>query len=100
MHFIWKHRCKVVFDNITPNTNDVIKVRSSVHSTWHPPYLNFLKINIDAYFSPQSLLYGIGNIIKNHAGEYAVGQRSNKKSHLYLSDKSFGFIKSYRNGEN
>lgn len=97
MHNIWKHRCRVIFNNLTPNTNSIIHqinhyiarhhldinfdhvsrsitVRSSVHSTWKPPPFGVMKVNIDVAFSPPSLLAVIGIITRSHAGQYVMGK--------------------------
>ncbi|XP_026443787.1 uncharacterized protein LOC113343911 [Papaver somniferum] len=97
MHFIWKHRCRIFFNNITPNHNYVIhQVRSyiayhhlghtsdnhqislrnniSLTLTWKPPPLQFLKINIDASFNYNSLLAGIGIITRTSTGAYVMGR--------------------------
>ncbi|XP_026416946.1 uncharacterized protein LOC113312409 [Papaver somniferum] len=97
MHFIWKHRYRCVFDNITPNFSSVIHqvryyvaqhhldflsdaynltVRDShiLNLPWEPPPAHFLKINIDASYNSASLLAGIGIITRNSAGAYVMGR--------------------------
>ncbi|XP_026451126.1 uncharacterized protein LOC113351338 [Papaver somniferum] len=97
MHFIWKHRCRCVFDNTTPNFSSVIHqvryyvaqhhldslsdaynltVRDShiLNMPWEPPPPYFLKINIDASYNNASLLVGIGIITRNSAGAYVMGR--------------------------
>ncbi|XP_026417388.1 uncharacterized protein LOC113312869 [Papaver somniferum] len=97
MHFIWKLRCRVVFNNITPNHNSVVHQVNSyilqhhlgnspanynhpnvhnklLHHRWDPPPLQYLKINIDASYNSSSLLAGIGIIIRNSTGAYVMGR--------------------------
>ncbi|XP_026451504.1 uncharacterized protein LOC113351785 [Papaver somniferum] len=103
MHFIWKHRCRVIFDGVSPNANSVCcqvniymsqhhlniatdnvshpgRVRSLEHRVWNPPPLNVLKINIDASYNSQDLLAGIGIIVRNHAGKYVMGKATVKRA--------------------
>ncbi|XP_026397042.1 uncharacterized protein LOC113291761 [Papaver somniferum] len=60
MHFIWKLRCSVVFNNTTPNHNSVVH--------------QYLKINIDASYNSSSLLAGIGIIVRNSTEAYVMGR--------------------------
>ncbi|XP_026451898.1 uncharacterized protein LOC113352266 [Papaver somniferum] len=100
MHFIGIHRCRVIFSNLSPNHTSVIHqvsfyiakhqlhaassipafVRSVVNDAWKPPPLNVLKINIDASYSPLSLLAGIGIIIRNDAGQYVAGKSTVRRA--------------------
>ncbi|XP_026451075.1 uncharacterized protein LOC113351275 [Papaver somniferum] len=99
MHFIWKIRCSVVFNNTTPNHNSVVHQVTSyilqhhlgntpanynhphvhnehLHHKWEPPPLQYIKINIDASYHSSSFLAGIGIIIRNSAGAYVMGREA------------------------
>ncbi|XP_026410754.1 uncharacterized protein LOC113305978 [Papaver somniferum] len=103
MHFIWKIRCSVVFNNTTPNHNSVVHQVTSyilqhhlgntpanfshpnVHNKrlYHklePPPLQYIKINIDASYHSTSFLAGIGIIIRNSAGAYVMGRGALKRA--------------------
>ncbi|XP_026424866.1 uncharacterized protein LOC113321170 [Papaver somniferum] len=103
MHFIWKHRCRAVFSNITPNHRTVIHQINSYRAQhhldtsfvshdhyhlqnyilrlpWVPPPVQFLKINFDASYNSESLLAGIGIITRNSAGDYVMGRGTLKRA--------------------
>ncbi|XP_026416958.1 uncharacterized protein LOC113312421 [Papaver somniferum] len=93
-------RCRVIFSSLYPNHITVIHqiifyiakhhlhvassipdiVRSVVNDTWKPPPLNVLKFNIDASYSPLSLMAGIGIIIRNDAGQYVAGKSTIRRA--------------------
>ncbi|XP_026410439.1 uncharacterized protein LOC113305639 [Papaver somniferum] len=52
----------------------------NLNMTWKPPPPGFLKINVDASFNSNTLLAGIGIIIRDSAGLYVGGKRYLKRA--------------------
>lgn len=65
------------FINFTSKYSIWVEQRINLYVKWHPPSQPFIKLNVDGAFSRSSFRCGVGEVVRNHNGDWIIDFASN-----------------------